>query len=539
MHRLTSVVVTAFDAIDDSLPRLCCPECHPCGARACAGCPRAAQSSARGAGPPRSLRHQPRTWPAAGPRPSDVRSLSTVMHEHPPIVVAAGQGDLSTVRALLAEGIAVDSCGKWTEVEDRGFYKASCERDTDTALCAAVRGGHAEVVAALLAAGANPTYDVRATRAEPCSAREWLQVALSLNCCAFAQVCNQRKVFETPRSIAQSVRAAHPACAQLLLGPAFEEQRRKAEAAWTATRGAPSSLFELAARELLVCEATELVAIWDGSNAQRVIFWRPSGHVITRYVTAARSVIRRITLPRHSAAWQRTGEQGTPPPAAMAEEWAYALVVLAADKGKEPTCNSVRRGGGAFGARARWTTSSDVAAARYNAVMDSARLRHVITRYVFSAARSSHPRLPSCHSAPYTASGTSRRLASRRLWPACPTRCASAWRACGVARSSAPRHRQSLLRSASSSAPSTCAVKESRWMRLLMRAMTQTVPTQHCLASSDASERPPSGWWSMGARLLRAWATPAWLAPRLTQAARTQAGGDLLASGEHVSRVCV
>ena len=130
---------------------------------------------------------------------------------------------------------------------------------------------------------------------------------------------------------------------------------------------------------------------WDGSNAQRVIFWRPSGHVITRYVTAARSVIRRITLPRHSAAWQRTGEQGTPPPAAMAEEWAYALVVLAADKGKEPTCNSVRRGGGAFGARARWTTSSDVAAARYNAVMDSARLRHVITRYVFSAARSSHP----------------------------------------------------------------------------------------------------------------------------------------------------
>ena len=75
---------------------------------------------------------------------------------------------------------------------------------------------------------------------------------------------------------------------------------------------------------------------WDGSNAQRVIFWRPSGHVITRYVTAARSVIRRITLPRHSAAWQRTGEQGTPPIAAMAEEWAYALVVLAADKGKEP-----------------------------------------------------------------------------------------------------------------------------------------------------------------------------------------------------------
>ena len=153
------------------------------------------------------------------------------------------------------------------------------------------------------------------------------------------------------------------------------------------------------------------MAAWDGSNAQRVIFWRPSGHVITRYVTAARSVIRRITLPRHSAAWQRTGEQGTPPPAAMAEEWAYALVVLAADKGKEPTCNSVRRGGGAFGARARWTTSSDVAAARYNAVMDSARLRHVITRYVFSAARSSHPAAigsgqVACRRPPFRSSGT-------------------------------------------------------------------------------------------------------------------------------------
>ena len=159
----------------------------------------------------------------------------------------------------------------------------------------------------------------------------------------------------------------------------------------------PAARSAIASVTYLVCLSSTRLGRWwswdDGSNAQRVIFWRPSGHVIARYVTAARSVIRRITLPRHSAAWQRTGEQGTPPPAAMAEEWAYALVVLAADKGKEPTCNSVRRGGGAFGARARWTTSSDVAAARYNAVMDSARLRHVITRYVFSAARSSHPRV--------------------------------------------------------------------------------------------------------------------------------------------------
>jgi TPR repeat protein len=153
------------------------------------------------------------------------------MLQHPRIVLAAGKGDLATVSRLLAKGTPVDSCGRWTEVEDRGFYEKSWTWDSDTALCAAVRGGHTEVVRVLLAAGANPTF----------------------------RVCNMCDVFETPHSIALEVRTVHPACAQVLLGDAFQEQQNKAEAAWAATLDSPATLLELAAHELRVVKACELV----------------------------------------------------------------------------------------------------------------------------------------------------------------------------------------------------------------------------------------------------------------------------------------
>jgi hypothetical protein len=147
---------------------------------------------------------------------------------HPPIVQAAAQGDLAAVTYLLAEGVPVDTCGEWEETDDRGSYEKSWTWKTDTALCAATRGGHTAVVRALLAAGANPNFSV----------------------------CNRCDVHETARSIAKTLQASHPECAQALLGPAFEEQRLETEAAWAQASAVPS-LFELSAHELRLCVARQ------------------------------------------------------------------------------------------------------------------------------------------------------------------------------------------------------------------------------------------------------------------------------------------
>ena len=148
---------------------------------------------------------------------------------HPPIVTAAGRGDLATVTQLLAAGVPVDSSDQWVETEEKHGYNKSWTWHSDTALCAAVRGGHTDVAVALLAAGADPEFGV----------------------------CNVCDKHETPRGIAKEVLAKHPECAQALLGPAFEEQRAKAEAALAL---ASPSLFERAACELRIAHALELAA---------------------------------------------------------------------------------------------------------------------------------------------------------------------------------------------------------------------------------------------------------------------------------------
>lgn len=148
---------------------------------------------------------------------------------HPPIVVAAGRGDLATVERLLSNGTPVDSCFEWTETEDRGFYEKSWRWKADSALCAALHGGHAAVVRALLAAGASAGWSA----------------------------CNACDVHDTPRSIALAVRATHPECADLILTPAFDKVRLEAEAAWAKARqdAAGASLVALAAIELLFAQA--------------------------------------------------------------------------------------------------------------------------------------------------------------------------------------------------------------------------------------------------------------------------------------------
>lgn len=65
-------------------------------------------------------------------------------------------------------------------------------------------------------------------------------------------VCNTCDVHETPASIARSVKAKHPACAQLVLRVLFAEQCAKAEAACAKLRRcALPSLLELTAEELV------------------------------------------------------------------------------------------------------------------------------------------------------------------------------------------------------------------------------------------------------------------------------------------------
>ncbi len=86
----------------------------------------------------------------------------------PPIVTAARKGDLDRVKAILdADGErnqtpaqmkkALNACAKWTEVEEKmnGLYEKSWEWDSDTALIAACRAGHVEVVLELLIRGAD------------------------------------------------------------------------------------------------------------------------------------------------------------------------------------------------------------------------------------------------------------------------------------------------------------------------------------------------------------------------------------------------
>ena len=150
---------------------------------------------------------------------------------HPPIVVAAGRGDLATVERLLSEGVPVDSCFEWWETEDKGAYDKSWKWNADSALCAALRTGRTAVVRALLAAGANPLFSA----------------------------CNACDVHDTPRSIALAIRSAHPECALLLLTPAFDEVRLEAEAAWAEARqhAAGASLVALAANEVLLAQALE------------------------------------------------------------------------------------------------------------------------------------------------------------------------------------------------------------------------------------------------------------------------------------------
>lgn len=153
---------------------------------------------------------------------------------HPPLVLAAARGDLQAVTHFLASGVPVDACARWTESEEKYFYTKSWDWDADTALCAAVRNGHAAVVRALLAAGADP----------------------------LKSVCNSCDDHETPRSIASAVRATWPESSQLVLGPLFEKQRAKAEAACAAHAqldGALPSLFDLAAAALALRTAGELL----------------------------------------------------------------------------------------------------------------------------------------------------------------------------------------------------------------------------------------------------------------------------------------
>ena len=89
---------------------------------------------------------------------------------HPEIVEAARRGDLAAVKRILkiAPG-KIDEFRRRREVEEKWGYDKEWTWDDDTALVAAAREGHLEVVAELVARGANinhkscPTDDVHQT----------------------------------------------------------------------------------------------------------------------------------------------------------------------------------------------------------------------------------------------------------------------------------------------------------------------------------------------------------------------------------------
>lgn len=80
--------------------------------------------------------------PTVSQRPSSKqrRPSTAVLNKYSQLVQAAERGDLNAVRALLRKGVKADP-------PERGAW---------TALMSAAKGGHVEVVTALLAAGADP-----------------------------------------------------------------------------------------------------------------------------------------------------------------------------------------------------------------------------------------------------------------------------------------------------------------------------------------------------------------------------------------------
>jgi hypothetical protein len=91
-------------------------------------------------------------------------------------------------------------------------------------------------------------------------------------------------------------------------------------------------------------QAGHITTSWDGSNAQRVIFQRPSGRVITRWDEARSALYGGKTCHVGVRARPRLPTCNpcmAPPPRAIMAEWSLVKVVLHADKAKEPAMYQV------------------------------------------------------------------------------------------------------------------------------------------------------------------------------------------------------
>jgi hypothetical protein len=167
----------------------------------------------------------------------------------PPLVVAATKGDVETVLRLLdEEGVPVDVCDTWEEVEWKWFggYEKSWTWNKDSALCGAVRNGHTSCVAALLEHGADKAF----------------------------RVCLREDVHETPLTIAESVSDVHHECSMLILKDSFDEKLSRVTARYDEHRGGAPSLFQLACKQLRVCGG--LLRVFDeefvASHEEKIAF---------------------------------------------------------------------------------------------------------------------------------------------------------------------------------------------------------------------------------------------------------------------------
>lgn len=203
--------------------------------------------------------------------------MSTI--NHPPLVLAAGRGDLNEVRRLLADGDPVDSCARWTETEmGSWFNEKSWTWNADTPLCAALRGGHVAVVCDLLKAGANTTF----------------------------RVCNRADVHESPETIAFAIQSEFPEAAELVLLPRFEKSRVDAErscaAAETLQTASLPSLLDLASKALVYSAAADLLTtLPTGTRTIGAIIATAQGNVVIALPDAIRAAVTAAWAHRENA----------------------------------------------------------------------------------------------------------------------------------------------------------------------------------------------------------------------------------------------
>eukprot|EP00933_Yihiella_yeosuensis_P014407 TRINITY_DN12943_c1_g1_i1.p1 TRINITY_DN12943_c1_g1~~TRINITY_DN12943_c1_g1_i1.p1 ORF type:complete len:634 (-),score=130.54 TRINITY_DN12943_c1_g1_i1:36-1937(-) len=154
---------------------------------------------------------------------------------NPRIVQLALDGNLAAVRAELERGTSLESCGRWTETEEKYFYEKSWDWNNDTPLSMACSQGNLALVEILLQLRANPHH----------------------------RVCNECDVHYTPLTIALQLK--HLNCAKAIKRAIHAEEEEKAKK----IRDDAITFYSAATdRTLLKQEQEVLVGCWQNRSGR-------------------------------------------------------------------------------------------------------------------------------------------------------------------------------------------------------------------------------------------------------------------------------